>query len=604
MRQVGDSLESLLWPDEPFAARLLRRSRGIGLQLILFVLLTALSPLLVACAAVTDLLLWLRRRKPWMATRLLAFAWWGLFCELRGLLGLTWIRLVTIGRPPHVDRRVFRLRRQWLGGHLRGMRRIFRLRFEIDGLEHAGRGPLVILMRHASTVDTLLPETFVSIEHDMWSRYVLKRELLALPTIDIGRRWVPTVFVRRGQGDPEGEAQRVRTLATGLAPDEALIIYPEGTLYSAGKLARAQQVIAERQPSQSALAARLRHVLPPRMAGTIGALQAAPTADVVVFGHLGLDRFEYPRDMWRGDLVGTTVRMKLWRYPAADVPRDSDDALTRWMYERWFELDDWIDRQRNREASTPPTTGPLPLTGERTVPGVPEENYWFRRHETAYRFALPLVAGKRVLEVGCGEGYGTALLATEAADVVGIDYDALTAAHAAAAYPQAHFVRANLAALPFASESVDVVATLQVIEHVWNHREFVAECLRVLRPGGSLMVTTPNRLTFSPGLDEPVNPFHTKEFTAAELVELLVKSGFDVTSVHGLHAGERLVGLDRTHGGSFVDAQLATPPDGWAERLRADVRSITCDDFAVLSDTERDVDESLDLVVIASRPIP
>jgi SAM-dependent methyltransferase len=243
----------------------------------------------------------------------------------------------------------------------------------------------------------------------------------------------------------------------------------------------------------------------------------------------------------------------------------------------------------------------LPLTGERTVPGIAEENYWFRRHEVAYRFALPLVAGMRVLEVGCGEGYGTALLASGAAEVIGIDYDAFTIAHAAAHYPGARFVRGNLAALPLPSASVDAVATLQVIEHVWNHNEFVGECLRVLRPGGLLLVTTPNRLTFSPGLAVPVNPFHTKEFTATELGDLLESFGFDIDAAYGLHAGRRLVELDGRHGG-FVEAQLATPPDEWTEQLRADVAGITADDFTIEAAGERAVDASLDLVLIASRP--
>ena len=140
----------------------------------------------------------------------------------------------------------------------------------------------------------------------------------------------------------------------------------------------------------------------------------------------------------------------------------------------------------------------LQLTGERTVPGIPAENYWFRRHEAAYEFLAPLTAGSVLLEVGCGEGYGTDLLTRSAQRVLGIDYDATTIAHARNRYPAAQFVRANLAALPVASGAVDVVATLQVIEHVWDHGEFVDECRRVLRPGGRLMVTTPNRLTFSP----------------------------------------------------------------------------------------------------------
>lgn len=254
------------------------------------------------------------------------------------------------------------------------------------------------------------------------------------------------------------------------------------------------------------------------------------------------------------------------------------------------------------DTAPPANRRALPLTGERTVPGVAAENYWFRRHEVAYRFALPHVAGKRVLEVGCGEGYGTDLLAGTAAQILGIDYDALTVSHASSTYPRARFARANLAHLPVPSGYADVVATLQVIEHVWNHREFVGECLRVLWPGGALLVTTPNRLTFSPGVDAPINPFHTKEFTAAELSELVTTCGFEITSVYGLHNGQRLAGLDAAHGGSFVDAQLGTAPDGWSTTLRADVASVRAEDFEIVAAELRDIDAALDLVVLARRP--
>jgi SAM-dependent methyltransferase len=240
----------------------------------------------------------------------------------------------------------------------------------------------------------------------------------------------------------------------------------------------------------------------------------------------------------------------------------------------------------------------LPLTGERTVPGIAAENYWFRRHEVAYEFAQPLVAGRSVLEVGCGEGYGTALLAATAGQVVGVDYDALTVAHAARRYPTAAFVRANLAALPVRCAGVDVVATLQVIEHVWDHATFIRECRRVLRPGGLLLVTTPNRLTFSPGRDTPLNPFHSREFTASELTELLTAGDFAIDTVLGVHAGPRLVDMDAAHGG-LVDAQLASAPDQWSARLRDDVVAVTAADFVVSSAAVHDVDESLDLVVLA-----
>jgi SAM-dependent methyltransferase len=146
-----------------------------------------------------------------------------------------------------------------------------------------------------------------------------------------------------------------------------------------------------------------------------------------------------------------------------------------------------------------------------------------------------------------------------------------------------------------------VVATLQVIEHVWNPPEFLGECRRVLRPGGALFVTTPNRLTFTPGSDVPVNPFHTKEFTAAELAELVTRCGVRVDDILGLHAGPRLVGFDEVHGGSFVDAQLGSSPDAWSAALRADVASVGAADFPIIGAAARPVDEALDLLVLARR---
>ncbi|WP_073485332.1 class I SAM-dependent methyltransferase [Streptoalloteichus hindustanus] len=244
---------------------------------------------------------------------------------------------------------------------------------------------------------------------------------------------------------------------------------------------------------------------------------------------------------------------------------------------------------------------PLPLTGERTVPGVPEENYWFRRHKAAYEALLPHCAGARVLEAGCGEGYGAAMIATVASEVVALDYDELTSAHVARRYPELRVVRGNLASLPLPSASVDVVANLQVIEHLWDQEGFLAECARVLRPGGTLVVTTPNRLTFSPGRDTPLNPFHTRELSPAELDELLRGAGFRVRTLAGLHHGPRLRELDAAHGGSVIDAQVAVALSGepWPPALLADVASVSTSDFEI---AERDLDASLDLVAVAVRP--
>ena len=247
----------------------------------------------------------------------------------------------------------------------------------------------------------------------------------------------------------------------------------------------------------------------------------------------------------------------------------------------------------------------LPLTGERTVPGLDVENYWFRRHEVAYLRLADRCAGRQVLEAGFGEGYGADLLAGVATTVIGVDYDESAVAHARARYPRVQVRQGNLAALPLPDASVDVVVNFQVIEHLWDQSQFVAECARVLRPGGLLLMSTPNRITFTPDSDTPVNPFHTRELSAAELTELLTDGGFEIESMNGVYHGARLRELDAKWDGSIIDAQIrrALADEPWPDDLLADVAALTADDFDLLPDdgTGPDIDTSLDLLAIAVR---
>jgi SAM-dependent methyltransferase len=249
-------------------------------------------------------------------------------------------------------------------------------------------------------------------------------------------------------------------------------------------------------------------------------------------------------------------------------------------------------------ARVPTDTTPLPLTGERTVPGIVHENYWFRRHEVAYLHLAEHCSDALVLEAGCGEGYGADLLAQVARQVIALDYDALTAAHVAKAYPRVSAIRGNLAALPLPDAAIDVVANLQVIEHLWDQEGFLAECRRVLRPGGLLLLTTPNRITFSPGRDTPLNPFHTRELSGDELAALFTDAGFTVDFLGGVHHGPRLAELDARFGGSIIDAQIevAVANREWPAELTEAVASVAAEDFTVLSE---DIDASLDLVAVA-----
>jgi 1-acyl-sn-glycerol-3-phosphate acyltransferase len=343
----------LFFDDGARSARLRRRAKGIAVETAALAALTLLFPLAIAVAAVVDAALWAVRRKPWMAVRLVAMAWWFLFGELRGILGLAAIFVVTggpFGRGSLLRRRlVYDLRIHWARSHLGGIRTLFGLKLVVEGLELAGPGPAVILIRHASIIDNTLPDALVGHAHGMGLRFVLKRELEMLPTIDIGGRWVPTNFVRRASGDAAAEVGRLRRLAHDLGPGEGILIYPEGTRHTDAKLAAAQEVVRERQPELAPLADRLRNVLPPRLGGPLALLEEARGADVVICGHVGLDGFEYIRDIWSGGLVDTTVRVRFWRHAASEVPED-EAARAQWLYERWQTLDDWVGANRAKPA--------------------------------------------------------------------------------------------------------------------------------------------------------------------------------------------------------------------------------------------------------------
>lgn len=329
--------------------------RGIVVEVVLFLALTVLSPVLLGAAALVDCVLWLRSRKPWMGVRIVALVWWFLFGELRGLLGLLWVWLLA-GGPWARDsatrrRRTYGLQVRWAAGHVGGLCRLCRVTFAVEGDELVGKGPVIVFARHASVVDNGVPAMLVSRPHGLDLRYVLKSSLQALPTLDIGARWVPTCFVRRGSSDPAREIERVRTLAKGLDGErDGVLIFPEGTRFTRRKLAALQADAKATSPEQAARAAGFRNLLPPRPGGPVALLEEAPHAAVVVCGHVGLDEFHDVREIWRGDLVGTQVHVRFWRYERTELPTDREE-LVAWLFERWQALDDWIEAQRPGVAS-------------------------------------------------------------------------------------------------------------------------------------------------------------------------------------------------------------------------------------------------------------
>lgn len=249
---------------------------------------------------------------------------------------------------------------------------------------------------------------------------------------------------------------------------------------------------------------------------------------------------------------------------------------------------------------------PLVLTGERTLPDAAGEQYWFTRHEAAYLWVASQFVDSTattVVDAGCGEGYGAELLrAAGAQRVVALEYDASTVIHAAREYPTVWTVRANLVALPLRDATADLVVALQVVEHLWDLPAFLRECRRALRPGGTLVLTTPNRTVFSPRLgrgERPTNPFHVEEFDAAQLADLLRDSGFEAPKLEGLQHGERLAAWEREHGVGLVEAQLGllAGVEDVSGDTAAFVATCTAADFVVGGS-----DGAQDLLAWAARP--
>jgi SAM-dependent methyltransferase len=204
----------------------------------------------------------------------------------------------------------------------------------------------------------------------------------------------------------------------------------------------------------------------------------------------------------------------------------------------------------------PPGVPPLELTGERTLPDVPAENYWFRRHLAVYEWIAPRVAGRRVLDMACGEGYGSEVLSHSAVSVVGVDANPEAHEHARLRYkrPNLSFAR-GIVETYGEPAACDAVVFLQTIEHVQEPAAVLEHFRHLLAPGGVAYVSTPNVLTLAPpGQPKSGNPWHIREYRAAEF-EALCRSVFERVELWGLFHARKLrvhelalrLGWDRVH---------------------------------------------------------
>lgn len=307
----------------------------------------ALAPVLYPLAFVVDI----GGRRRLATVRAIAMAHVYLACEACGMAGSAWIWVTRGSNRERFLERNFRLQCWWAGSLFRAGVRLFGLQVEVEGDELARTGPMLVFARHVSPIDNLLPAVLISDAHGIRLRWVINRSLLRDPCLDIVGNRLPNCFVAAGTGDSEAEIRRVQVLGHDLGPCDGVLIFPEGALFSPSRLDRVLgRIEASGDERLLARARRLQNLLPPRLGGSTALLEAARGTDVVFLAHTGLEGATEYRNILRGGLIGRTLRVRIWRVPADEVP-PSRDGRTEWLFDQWEQLDNWVSA--NQPAALP-----------------------------------------------------------------------------------------------------------------------------------------------------------------------------------------------------------------------------------------------------------
>ena len=230
----------------------------------------------------------------------------------------------------------FKLQCWWAGGLEWLGRRIFGIRFEVSGSDALVGERVILISRHASIGDTILPVRLYGQPGNRHLRYVLKRELLNDPCLDIVGNRLPNYFVDRFSDDPANERDGVASLLTGLSGCEGVVIYPEGTRFSATKR---EHVLEKLSGDERIHAERWTHLLPPRYGGILALLQANQQLDLLFCAHVGLEGSADFYSLMNGSWENSTIKVHFWRVPFDEIPKDLDG-------QRNFIIESWDRMQR------------------------------------------------------------------------------------------------------------------------------------------------------------------------------------------------------------------------------------------------------------------
>jgi 1-acyl-sn-glycerol-3-phosphate acyltransferase len=204
-------------------------------------------------------------------------------------------------------------------------------------------GPSLVFSRHAGPGDALLVAHSLIRDHERKVRMLGTTKLLWDPFFNHVVRRLPFHFCEQDPSDPERELADLKRSAATIEGDGAMIIFPEGGNYTPKRWLEAQERLARRgQTDRADRARRMTHVLPPRTAGAVAALEAAPQANVVFVAHVGLDDLFSLGDLWRRVPIRRTVQATYWIVDRP-VPDSEPRTTAEWLWAQWELVDRWID---------------------------------------------------------------------------------------------------------------------------------------------------------------------------------------------------------------------------------------------------------------------
>ncbi len=320
---------------------------AVAVALPIWVLAT---PIWLTAAIVADSLgrLW-----KFPTVRLCAFGALYLLHEWAGIVAAAWLWL-SGGFGRRLDLRAHRsVQAWWASSLLRWANRLLHVRLEILDSPPLPTDSFIVLSRHASMVDALLPLVLVADRNHRYVHYVLKRELRWDPNLDLFGGRLRNYFVARGSRsaqDTKRQLDGIRRMAKSAKPGAGLVIFPEGTYATPRSRQRVLTSLRKRGDHTATAQAELLHsLLPPRLPGTAALLEAQPDANVIIIGHIGLEGVAELRGLRQRLPLTDPVRIQWWVHRRDELPATEDlDAQADWLINRWQELDRWVTDQQDK----------------------------------------------------------------------------------------------------------------------------------------------------------------------------------------------------------------------------------------------------------------